>query len=100
MILSKFQKAIKKRLLYINPPPPHHPPAPGQETTKVDIFVWINLVYREWVKEVVEAPRDDHVVVAADDAGHDSRAEPDSSEARVDRVPDAKRSWFVNFKRY
>ncbi len=47
---------------------------------------------REWVEEIVEAPRDDHVVVAADDASDDGRSEPDSAEARVNRLPDSERA--------
>ncbi len=58
------------------------------------------MIYRKWIKEVIEAPRDDHVVVAAHNTGHHGGPEPDSSEAWVDCVPDAKRSWRVKFVFY
>ena len=52
----------------------------------------IRKIYRERVEEVVEAPGDDHVVVTPDDASHDRRPESDSSEARMNRLPDSERS--------
>ena len=38
--------------------------------------------------QVVDAPRDDHVVVAADEDRDDGGAEADAAEVGVDEVPD------------
>ena len=48
--------------------------------------------YPKGIAEVVDAPGDDHVVVAADDDGDHRRADPDPTEPRVDHVPDPEGS--------
>ena len=52
----------------------------------------LNVTHGEGVEQVVETPRDDHVVVAADDDGADGGAEADPAELRVHEVPDDVRA--------
>ena len=46
------------------------------------------IAHPEGVDQVVDAPSDDHVVVAADDDGDHGRPDADATKPGVDHVPD------------